>query len=544
MSQTEATSPSQPGPSGPGKDAPGESGGPRQRSVRVVMAGLLIAMLLAMLDNMIVGTAMPTIVGELGGLNHLSWVVTAYTLATAASTPIWGKLGDMYGRKGIFLTSIVLFLIGSAASGAAQSMDQLIAFRAFQGLGAGGLMVGVMAIIGELIPPRERGKYQGMIAGVMAIAMIGGPLVGGTITDNWGWRWSFYINLPIGVVALAVVTTVLHLPKKRSETRIDYLGAGLLTVGITSLVLLTTWGGTQYAWGSVQIISLLVVGLAAMAAFVWSQTVAPEPVMPLRIFRNANFSLISLIGFLVGFTMFGAMTFLPLYQQTVQGASATNSGLLLLPMLLAMMAVSMVAGRVTTSTGRYKVFPIVGGALITAGLFLLSLMDVSTSRFTSGVYMAVLGAGMGFLMQITMLIAQNSVEMRDMGVGSSSATLFRTIGGSFGVSLFGALFSHKVQQSMDSAPGGAAAMKGGAQLDPATIAKFPAALKDAYFHAVASGTHVVFLWGAAISVLGFVAAWFLVETPLRGSAAKPKPDPDPNEAPAEDTPPLLAADAH
>ncbi|WNI19723.1 MDR family MFS transporter [Streptomyces sp. ITFR-21] len=482
------------------------------------MVGLMIAMLLAMLDNMIVGTAMPTIVGELGGLDHLSWVVTAYTLATAASTPVWGKLGDMYGRKGIFLTSIVLFLAGSAMSGASQSMDQLITFRAIQGLGAGGLMVGVMAIIGEMIPPRERGKYQGLIAGVMAVAMIGGPLVGGSITDNWGWRWSFYINLPIGAVALAMVTIVLHLPKKRGQARIDYLGAALLTVAITSLVLLTTWGGTQYAWGSVQIIGLLVLGLAALAAFLWAETRAAEPVMPLRIFRNGNFSLISLIGFLVGFTMFGAMTFLPLYQQTVQGASATNSGLLLLPLLLAMMVVSMVAGRFTTSTGKYKIFPIVGGGLMTVGLYLLSTMDVHTSRFTSGLFMAVLGAGMGCIMQTTMLVAQNSVEMKDMGVGSSSATLFRTIGGSFGVSLFGALFAHKVQDGMSGK--GSTATSGGAQLDPATIAKFPPALKDAYFHAVASGTHVVFFWGALVSVLGFLAAWFLVETPLRGAAGK------------------------
>ena len=518
MSQTDAVPEA---PLDSPSDAAAAATEPRQRSVRVVMVGLMIAMLLAMLDNMIVGTAMPTIVGDLGGLDHLSWVVTAYTLATAASTPIWGKLGDMYGRKGIFLTSIVLFLAGSALSGMSQSMDQLITFRAIQGLGAGGLMVGVMAVIGELIPPRERGKYQGLMAGVMAIAMIGGPLVGGSITDNWGWRWSFYINLPVGVVALIMITIVLHLPKKRSQSRIDYLGAALLTIAITSLVLLTTWGGTQYAWGSKQIIGLLVIGLAALAAFLYVETRAAEPILPLRIFRSANFSLISLIGFLVGFTMFGAMTFLPLYQQTVQGASATNSGLLLLPMLLAMMAVSMVAGRVTTATGRYKIFPIVGGALITVGLFLLSLLDVHTSRLTSGLYMAVLGAGMGCIMQTTMLVAQNSVSMRDIGVGSSSATLFRTIGGSFGVSLFGALFSHKVQGVMSGAGGaGSAATKGGAQLAPATIAKFPPALKDAYFHAVASGTHVVFLWGTVVSVVGFLAAWFLVETPLRGAATK------------------------
>lgn len=491
-----------------------------QRSVRVVLAGLMVAMLLAMLDNMIIGTAMPTIVGELGGFNHLSWVVTAYTLATAASTPIWGKLGDMYGRKGVFMASIVLFLVGSALSGLSQSMDQLIAFRAIQGLGAGGLMVGVMAIIGDLIPPRERGKYQGMIAGVMAVAMIGGPLVGGFITDNWGWRWSFYINLPLGAVALFVISAVLHLPKKRAQGRIDYLGAALLTIGITSLVLITTWGGTQYAWGSVTIIGLLVVGLLAIAAFLFVQTRAAEPVMPLGIFRSRNFSLMTLIGFVVGFVMFGAMTFLPLFQQTVQGASATNSGLLLLPLLLAMMAVSLLAGRVTTSTGKYKVFPIVGGALMAVGLYLLSTMDVHATRLQSGLYMAVLGAGMGFLMQITMLVAQNSVEMKDMGVASSSTTLFRTIGGSFGVSLFGALFSHQVQHAMSARAGaqGPGLTSGGAQLSPAAVAHLPAAAKDAYFHAVASGTHIVFLWGSVVALISFVAAWFVKEIALRGAS--------------------------
>ncbi|MDJ0345321.1 MDR family MFS transporter [Streptomyces sp. H10-C2] len=510
-----------------------------QRSVRVVLLGLMIAMLLAMLDNMIIGTAMPTIVGELGGLNHLSWVVTAYTLATAASTPIWGKLGDMYGRKGIFMTSIVLFLIGSALSGLSQSMDQLIAFRAIQGLGAGGLIVGVMAIIGDLIPPRERGRYQGMMAGVMALAMIGGPLVGGTITDNWGWRWSFYINLPLGVVALAMIYIVLHLPKKRVQARIDYLGAALLTVGITSLVLITTWGGTQYGWASTQIIGLLVLGVAAIAAFIHAETRAAEPVMPLHIFRSRNFSLISLIGFLVGFVMFGAMTFLPLYQQTVQGASATNSGMLLLPMLVAMMVVSLIAGRVTTQSGKYKIFPIIGGALITVGMYLLSMMDTGTSRFTSGVYMAVLGAGMGFLMQITMLVAQNSVEMKDIGVGSSSSTLFRTIGGSFGVSLFGALFTHHVQSTMASLGGAAGnkAIAGSAQLDPAGIAHLPTDIRNAYLHAVSNGTHTVFLWGAVISVVGFVAAWFIKEIPLRGAPQAGGKD----EAPADQA--LQPADA-
>ncbi|MDX2854036.1 MDR family MFS transporter [Streptomyces sp. PA03-3a] len=494
-----------------------------QRSVRVVLFGLMIAMLLAMLDNMIIGTAMPTIVGELGGLEHLSWVVTAYTLATAASTPVWGKLGDLYGRKGIFMSSIVIFLIGSALSGMAQDMGQLIAFRAVQGLGAGGLIVGVMAIIGDLIPPRERGKYQGMMAGVMAVAMIGGPLVGGYITDNWGWRWSFYINLPLGVVALFMISAVLHLPKKQIKTSIDYLGTVLLTVGITSLVLLTTWGGNQYEWGSPQILGLLVLGVAALAGFLYVETRVSEPVIPLHIFHSRNFSLISVIGFLVGFVMFGAMTFLPLFQQIVQGASATNSGLLLLPLLLSMMVVSLIAGRVTTQTGKYKIFPIVGGGLMTVGLYLLSTMDTGTSRFVSGVWMAVLGAGMGFLMQITMLIAQNSVEMKDMGVGSSSSTLFRTIGGSFGVALFGAIFTHQVQNTMTDRLGEAAAgaTSGSAQMDPAGLAKLAPPVKDAYLHAVAGGTHHVFLWGAVVSVIGFLLAFFVKEIPLRSAPTAP-----------------------
>ncbi|MFJ3926650.1 MDR family MFS transporter [Streptomyces sp. NPDC090022] len=498
--------------------------GVKPRSVRVVLMALMIAMLLAMLDNMIIGTAMPTIVGELGGLDHLSWVVTAYTLATAASTPIWGKVGDMYGRKGSFLVSIVIFLIGSALSGMAQDMGQLIGFRAVQGLGAGGLMVGVMAIIGDLIPPRERGKYQGMMAGVMALAMIGGPLVGGTITDHLGWRWSFYINLPLGAVALAMVTAVLHLPKKeRGTSRIDYLGAALLTLAITSTVLVTTWGGNEYAWGSAEILGLTAVGVVSLAAFLYAETRAAEPVLPLHIFRSRNFTLMSVIGFLTGFAMFGGVLYLPLFQQSVQGASATNSGLLLLPMLLSMMAVSLIAGRVTTSSGKYKVFPIAGGALMVVGLYLLATMDTGTTRLVSGLYMAVLGAGLGFLMQITMLVAQNSVEMKDMGVASSSATLFRTLGGSFGVALMGSLFTSRVRETMTERLGeaGAGAAGGSAQLDAASLAKLPDAIREAYQHAVAAGTHAAFLLGAAVAVLGFAAAWFVKEVPLRGAGPAP-----------------------
>jgi EmrB/QacA subfamily drug resistance transporter len=512
-----------------------DTGGKRPKSVRVVLLALMIAMMLAMLDNMIIGTAMPTIVGELGGLEHLSWVVTAYTLATAASTPLWGKLGDMYGRKGTFLSSIVLFLIGSALSGMAQNMGELIGFRAIQGLGAGGLMVGVMAIIGDLIPPRERGKYQGMMAGVMALAMIGGPLVGGTITDHWGWRWAFYINLPLGVVALIAVSAVLHLPKKRSEARIDYLGAALLTVGITAIVLVTTWGGTEYAWTSARIMELIGIGVAALVGFVFWQTKAAEPVLPLHIFRSRNFTLMSVIGFITGFVMFGATLFLPFYQQAVQGASATNSGLLLLPMLGAMLVTSMVAGRVTTNTGRYKVFPILGSVLMTVGLYLLSTMDTGTSRFTSGVFMAVVGFGMGCLMQITMLVAQNSVEMKDMGVASSSTTLFRTLGSSFGVAIMGALFNNRVQDVMAERAGalGSKVTEQSAQLDQASLAKLPAAAREAYQHAVSAGTHSAFLLGAVVAVVALAAAVFVKEVPLKGAGPKGKDEPD---APAAQPP--------
>ncbi|MFE7171183.1 MDR family MFS transporter [Streptomyces sp. NPDC057616] len=497
------------------------------KSVRVVLLALMITMMLAMLDNMIVGTAMPTIVGELGGLEHLSWVVTAYTLATAAATPIWGKLGDMYGRKATFMTSIVIFLIGSALSGMAQNMGELIGFRAVQGLGAGGLMVGVMAIIGDLIPPRERGKYQGMMAGVMALAMIGGPLVGGTITDNWGWRWSFYINLPLGVFALGLISVVLHLPKKRSKAGIDYLGVVLLTVGITSIVLVTTWGGTQYAWTSARIMELIGIGVAALIGFVFWQTKASEPVVPLHIFRSRNFTLMSIIGFITGFVMFGATLFLPLYQQSVQGASATNSGLLLLPMLGAMLVTSMVAGRVTTNTGKYKVFPVVGSVLMIIGLYLLSTMDTGTSRFMSGVFMAVVGLGMGCLMQITMLVAQNSVEMRDMGVASSSTTLFRTLGSSFGVAIMGALFNNRVQHVMAERAGslGSKITEKSAQLDAKSLEKLPAVAREAYQHAVSAGTHTAFLLGSIVAIGALIAAVFVKEVALRGAGpAAPKSD--------------------
>jgi EmrB/QacA subfamily drug resistance transporter len=494
-------------------------------NVRAVLPGLMLAMLLAMLDNFIVGTAMPRIVQEFNGLNHMSWVVTAYVLGTTVSTPLWGKIGDLYGRKNIFLISIVLFLIGSALCGFSQSMTELIAFRAFQGLGAGGLMVGAMAIIGDLVPPRERGKYQGQMAGIMALAMIAGPLVGGLITDHANWRWAFFVNVPVGIVAFIVLVTRLHLPKYRTEHRIDWLGAALLSVGITALVLITTWGGTEYAWGSWQILGLAGLAVVALVTFGLVESRAAEPILSLGLFRIRNFSLVAGIGFIVGFAMFGAITFLPLYQQTVQGASATNSGLLLLPMMAGMLVTSIVVGRAITRTGRYKIFPIVGGAVMALGMLLLSRLDADTSRLESSIYMVVLGAGMGFLMQTTMLIAQNSVEPRDLGVASSSATFFRSIGGSFGVSLFGAIFSHRFGDYLSDKLGPAAADQlnggGSVSIGPTTLATMTGDVRDAVVHGIASATSSVFVWAVVVTVAVPVLALFIKEVALRGGEPAP-----------------------
>ncbi|MEU8303560.1 MDR family MFS transporter [Actinomadura sp. NPDC048955] len=495
-----------------------------KRQVYIVMSGLMIGMLLAMLDNMVVGTAMPTIVGELGGVAHLSWVVTAYTLATAAATPIWGKLGDMYGRKGMFMAAVVVFLAGSALAGMAHSMTQLIAFRGVQGLGAGGLMVGAMAIIGDLVPPRERGRYQGLMAAVMPLAFIGGPLLGGLVTDHLSWRWAFYVNLPLGALALVVTALTMHLPKRpRSTARIDYVGAALLTAGIVCLSLMTSWGGTEYAWASATIIGLGAGSAVLLVLFVLWEMRAESPILPMSLFRSRNFTLASVLGFLVGFAMFGAVTFLPQFQQLVQGASATNSGLLLLPMMMGMLFTTMTVGQLVTRTGRYRVYPIVGGVVMTAGMLLLSRLTVDSTQLTTGLFMLVLGAGMGFLMQNTMLIAQNSVEMKDMGAASGAATLFRTIGGSLGVSILGAAYSSRLTGGLSDRLGeraGESISGSGGRLTPALLKRMPADVRGAVEHAVASGVHNVFLWASAFTLLAIVAAWFIRETPLRGGPAE------------------------
>ncbi|MGW2621755.1 MDR family MFS transporter [Micromonospora taraxaci] len=507
--------------------------GARPVNIRVVLFGLMIAMMLAMLDNMIVSTALPRIVGEFGGLNHFTWVVTAYVLGTTVSTPIWGKLGDLYGRKSVFLTSVVVFLVGSALCGMAGSgmlggpedgMVQLIAFRAVQGLGAGGLMVGVMAIIGDLVPPRERGRYQGMIAGIMAIAMVAGPLAGGFITDHLSWRWAFYVNLPLGGIALLVLITTMHLPKYRTEHRIDWLGAGLLSVGITAIVLITTWGGNEYDWTSPQILGLAVLAVVALVAFGLVERRVQEPILPLALFANRNFALISVIGFLLGFAMFGAMNFLPLYQQTVQGASATNSGLLLLPLMFGMLVVSLVIGRAITKNGRYRAYPIIGGVAMTGGMALLSMLDTDTSKLMSSLYMVVLGVGMGFLMQTSMLIAQNSVEQKDLGAASGAATFFRSIGGSFGISLFGAIFANRLASSEGGRAFGGES--GGAGMDLTKLKELPAQAREVVLGGLSDAISHVFLWAVLFTIVIPVLAWFIKEIPLRTA----------NEAPPQATP--------
>ncbi|MET7865808.1 MDR family MFS transporter [Micromonospora taraxaci] len=507
--------------------------GARPVNIRVVLFGLMIAMMLAMLDNMIVSTALPRIVGEFGGLNHFTWVVTAYVLGTTVSTPIWGKLGDLYGRKSVFLTSVVVFLVGSALCGMAGSgmlggpedgMVQLIAFRAVQGLGAGGLMVGVMAIIGDLVPPRERGRYQGMIAGIMAIAMVAGPLAGGFITDHLSWRWAFYVNLPLGGIALLVLITTMHLPKYRTEHRIDWLGAGLLSVGITAIVLITTWGGNEYDWTSPQILGLAVLAVVALVAFGMVERRVQEPILPLALFANRNFALISVIGFLLGFAMFGAMNFLPLYQQTVQGASATNSGLLLLPLMFGMLVVSLVIGRAITKNGKYRAYPIIGGVAMTGGMALLSMLDTDTSKLMSSLYMVVLGVGMGFLMQTSMLIAQNSVEQKDLGAASGAATFFRSIGGSFGISLFGAIFANRLASSEGGRAFGGES--GGAGMDLTKLKELPAQAREVVLGGLSDAISHVFLWAVLFTIVIPVLAWFIKEIPLRTA----------NEAPPQATP--------
>jgi EmrB/QacA subfamily drug resistance transporter len=493
-----------------------------RREVLIVLPGLLLAIMLAMLDQLIVSTALPRIVGTLGGVTHLSWVVTAYVLAATVTTPLYGKLGDMYGRKRLLVAAILIFLVGSALSGLAHSIDQLIAFRAVQGLGAGGLLVGAIATLGDLVSPRERGQYMGYMMATMMLAMIAGPLVGGYITDSLSWRWIFYINMPVGGAALLYLAATLHLPRHTVKRKIDYLGAALLALAATAVVLLTTWGGSQYGWGSPVIIGLALLAAVSALAFCLAETRAAEPVLPLHVFRNLNFTLSSAMSFLTGLMLFGALTFLPLYQQTVQHLSATGSGLMLIPMMFGSMVTTILAGQVTTRTGEYKIFPILGGLGMTAGLLLLTQLSINTSLVVSGLYFAVLGIGMGFLMNMTTIIVQNSVEPRDMGVASSSRTFFQQIGGSIGVSIFGVIFARRLTAEMSARAPGVHLNSGGGQFNPVTVNHLPATIRHDVFFAITHAVQSVFVWAVPSAVAVFVLAWFVKEVPLRGRAPSPE----------------------
>ena len=485
--------------------------------MRVVLGALMLVMLLSALDQTIVSTALPTIVGDLGGLDHLSWVVTAYLLALTVVTPLYGKLGDLYGRKIVLQGALVLFLIGSALCGLAQGMAELIAFRALQGLGGGGLMVGAQAAIGDVVSPRERGRYMGLFGAVFGVASVAGPLLGGFLTTHLSWRWIFYVNLPLGVLALIVLAFALPSAAQRVQHRIDYLGAALLALGLSALVLLTTLGGNSYAWGSALIVGLGVVAVIAIVAFVAVERRAAEPVLPPVLFSNRVFSVTSAIGFVIGLAMFGALTYLPLFQQVVRGLSPTESGLQLLPLMAGLLVASIGSGQIITRTGRYKPFPIAGTAIAAVGMLLLSRLDADTTTVQAGLYMAIFGFGLGLVMQVLVLAVQNAVPYEQLGVATSAATLFRSIGGSLGTAILGAIFSNRLAAELATAlPAGADATRlTEGDANPAQVGQLPAPVRDGYVGAFTDALSSVFLIAAGIVAVAFLLTWLLEERPLR-----------------------------
>lgn len=493
------------------------------RQILVVFSGLMAGMLLAALDQTIVSTALPTIVGELGGLDHLSWVVTAYLLTTTASTPLYGKLSDIYGRRLMFQSAIVIFVIGSMLCGLSQEMLQLIVFRGIQGIGAGGLMAMAFAIIGDIVSPRERGRYTGYLGAVFAVASVAGPLLGGYFVDHLSWRWVFYVNVPIGIVALVITSSVLRLPFVRRDHTIDFAGAALLVAAVSTLLLALVWGGSEYPWGSSTILGLFAAAAILTGLFLWWEHRTAEPILPLRLFGGRVFSTGVALSFLLGGAMFGAIVFLPLFLQVATGASATNSGLLLLPLMAGLLTTSIASGRVIARTGHYKKWPIAGMAIAAVGMFLLSTMDPHTSRLSSGLYMVVVGVGLGMVMQVLVLAVQNGAEFRDLGVVTSSVNFFRSLGGSFGVSGFGVVFATVLDDKLaELIPAGALAAAGlqpeSLTVSPAQIRVLPPEILDPVRTAMADSITAVFLLVVPFLVLGAVLAMLMPELPLKDTA--------------------------
>ncbi|MCT2590217.1 MFS transporter [Streptomyces sp. N2-109] len=515
----------QPAASGAAPTAPGEGERLSSRSLLVAIGALLLGMLLAALDQTIVATALPTIVSELGGLDHLSWVVTAYLLAATAATPLWGKLGDQYGRKRLFQAAIVLFLLGSALCGIAQDMAQLIGFRAIQGLGGGGLMTLSMAIVGDLVPPRERGRYQGLFGAVFGTTSVLGPLLGGFFTEHLDWRWVFYINLPLGAIALVVAATVLHLPARSSKHRIDYLGTLLVASVATCLVLIASLGGTSWPWISVQTAALAVLAVVLLTAFIRVERRAAEPVVPLELFRVRTFTLCAVIAFVVGFAMFGAMTYLPTFLQVVHGVTPTMSGVHMLPMVAGMLVTSTLSGQLVSRTGRWKIFPVLGTGVTALGLLLLHRMGPDSSTLAMSVYFTVFGLGLGLVIQVLVLAAQNSVDYRHLGVATSGASFFRSIGAAFGVAVFGTVFAGRLGDKLTGALSGRRIPEGvsaeSLQNDPRAVGALPPETRGAVLSAYSDAITNVFLFGAPVVLLAFVLSWFIREDPLRRSVQTP-----------------------